>query len=245
MSLTTSQENTISKFLQEQDLPSLYCKYEWPRGSRKRDTWKNGFPELVRLEREISIAAKKNLLNRDHLIQIAEWGGGDRLKNRIIWSDPNKTKLYVNNEPGEWLINAPETAVEILDRQIKYFGPTYCSKLLHFALPQIFGALDTRLVQTFGKKAKKYPLLDLEVKHYGWGPSIRILKATWPKEYGTWISALNYFSQGLNQEGIKCPHPKQYEQFGLRTNRLWLPADVETALFSYTYQELSEYSKKE
>ena len=238
MPLTPAQQNTISKFLREQDLPCLYRKYEWPRRTYKRDTWEKGFPELFRLEKEISEAARENSLSRDHLVQIARWGGASRIIDKISWPDPTKTKLYVNDKPAEWLENTPEKAVEILDSQIYYFGPTYCSKILHFALPQIFGALDTRLVQTFGKEAKHYPLLDLEINRSGWGPSIRISKSVWPKEYGTWISVLNSFSQILNQDGIKCPHPQQYEQFGLRANGLWLPADIETALFSYTYQEL-------
>jgi hypothetical protein len=241
--LTSAQQNTISKFLREQDLPRLYQKYEWPRRTRIRDTWQTGFPELFRLEKEISQAARENSLNRNHLIQIAQWGGGARMKDRISWPNPTKTRLYINNKPADWLKKAPEKTVEILDREIDYFGPTYCSKLLHFALPQIFGALDTRLVQTFGKAAKQYPILDLEIIRSGWGPSIRISKSVWPKEFGIWISALNCISQILNQEEIKCPHPKRYEQFGLRGNGLWLPADVETALFSYTYLELGDACK--
>ena len=224
-------------------MPDLYRTYAWPPNTRKNDTWAKGFPDLFRLELLISKAAREKTLNRDHLVQIMRWGGGSRMKNKISWPDPTKTILYINNKPAEWLAQEPEKAIEFLNSQINYFGPTYCSKLLHFAIPQTFGALDTRLVQTFGNEAKHYPLLDLNVTRSGWGPSIRISKSVWPKEYGTWISVLNYFVQILNRQGIKCSHPPQYEQAGLRKNGIWLPADVETALFSYTYQELDSPCK--
>lgn len=237
MSITTSKKNTVGKFLQEQDLPELYRSYVWPPNSRKKDTWEKGFPELFNLEKVISKAAREQSLSRDHLILIADWGRF-RNKNNIFWADPNKTNLYENNLPAQWVVEAPEEAITKLDEQIVGLGPTYCSKLLHFAIPQKFGALDTRLVLTFGKEAQQYQLLNLKVSWSEWGPSIPKSQSGWPKEYGTWILILNYFAQVLNETKIECPHPKQYVQSGLRTNGFWLPADVETALFSYTYREL-------
>ena len=39
---------------------------------------------------------------------------------------------------------------EILQRKIKGLGPTYLSKVLRFALPSEFGAIDTRIVRVVG-----------------------------------------------------------------------------------------------
>jgi hypothetical protein len=239
--LSTYQLNTLGKFLDDQNISDLYKRYTWPPHAKIKDTWNNGFPSLYTLETEISKAARERRLSLDHLIQIASWGKF-RKKNSISWPNPNKTQLYVDNKPNEMVVKFPDRTVAILDDQISGFGPTYCSKLLHFALPQIFGALDTRLVQTFGKDAP-ISLLNLKVTWSDWGPSISKYQIGWPKEYGTWVSILNYVAQILNQREIKCPHPQQYETSGLRINGLWLPADVETALFSYTYYELNDDNK--
>ena len=54
MNLTKFHEDIINKFLNEQDMAELYRSYRWPPKSRKMDTWKNGFPDLFKLEMEIS-----------------------------------------------------------------------------------------------------------------------------------------------------------------------------------------------
>jgi hypothetical protein len=234
MPISLSQIYTIDKFLHEYEISDLYREYKW-----KKDVWDkdNGFSDLFHLEQEIVKAAQDGLLCQDHLLKIAKWGGL-RNKNKIFWAEPNKIKFYIHKSPAEWLIREPEKAISILEDQINGFGPTYCSKLLQFAVPQLYGALDTRLVRTFGRESKWYPLLDLKVTRSGNGWMIPKHQPGWPREYGTWIHIINHIANTLNRNGTRCPHPRQYEESGLRANGNWLPADVETALFSYTYRAI-------
>jgi len=225
----------INRFLQDQDLSALYQSYTW-----KKDTYENGFTDLFRLEKEISFAARHNSLGIGHLIDIAKWGQLPNTK-QISWPEPNKLTLYVNDLPAPWLKIEPEKAISVLERQIHGFGPTYASKLLHFAVPQIFGALDTRLVRTFGKgdpDAQRYPFLNMTVTWSGNRWAILSYQPGWADEYGKWVGILNYIANSLNKEGSLCHHPKKYVISGLRDDDSWLPADVETALFSYASQEI-------
>ena len=241
MSLPGNHLKIIETFLTEQDFPDLYKSYIWDPKKTNCDTWENGFPQMFALEQEISAAARSHTLNRNHLVKIKEWGGNHRNKNKIAWPHPETIQFYEGNLPAEWLVRHPERAISLLDNEIDQFGPTYCSKLLHFVVPQICGALDTRLVQTFGLEAQHYPFLNLKVtKGTGptWGPSISKSQSGWPSEYGTWVSILCRFAHTLNVSKIPCPHPEKYVTSGLRQQSRWLPADVETALFSYTYVEL-------
>ncbi|MBT8508710.1 hypothetical protein AZH53_09865 [Methanomicrobiaceae archaeon CYW5] len=234
MTLSESHHATINRFLQDHDLPDLYRSYTW-----KGDTWEKGFPDLFRLEEMISQAAMDNALDRTHLIEIATWGSLPNPKN-VSCQDPIRISLYHDGAPAFWLENEPENAVCILGCRIRGFGPTYCSKVLHFAVPQIFGAIDTRLVRVFGKgdplSGGKYQLLDLNVSYSNNLWQIPRDQEGWPREYGTWVRVLNHIAGALNTEGIACPHPEQYLQSGRREEGKWLPADVETALFSYASQ---------
>jgi hypothetical protein len=239
MSLTQPQQHELNRLLKDLKIKfsDLYKEYEW-----EGDTWnkKDGFPDLFRLEQSITKAAKDNALNREHLIEIAIWG---RLPNRnqITCYNPIKITLYKGNTHAKWLEREPENAVWILEGQTRGFGPTYCSKLLHFAVPQVFGAIDTRLVRTFGQgdpDSHRYNLLNLEVKRSGNRWAIESRQAGWPHEYGTWTEILGEIAKTLNQSGISCPHPEQYYEEGMREKGVWLPADVETALFSYASKEL-------
>ena len=229
-------QQKINKLLKDLDLRDLYKKYEW-----KGDSHSNGFPDLFRLETEISDAARKNSIMQHHLVDIAKWG---KLRNtkKISCQEPIKLTLYVNNLPASWLATEPENAISILDAQVKGFGPTYASKILHFAVPQIFGALDTRLVRIFGNSAPKYYLLNLVAEKSGDRWLIPPSQTGWPGEYGIWIGILKNIADRLNEEHKFCPHPQKYLESGLREEGIWLPADVETALFSYASQEISETS---
>jgi hypothetical protein len=223
---------TLERIVHDLDFPQLYKSYEWVD-----DTWENGFPDLFRLEKEISAAAKQNSLRREHLLKIAKWG---KLPNigRIACPDPIKITLYQNDLPAPWLVTDPQKTVSLLQDQIDGFGPTYVSKLLHFAVPQICGALDTRLVRVFGNKAQKYPLLDLSALEVAGRWAIPATQPGWPGEYKIWVKILEVFADYLNQNQIPCPHPENYVKAVMRLPGVWLPADVETALFAYASQEL-------
>jgi hypothetical protein len=183
MALTTSQENIVDSLLQEQKFPKWYRSYTW-----KDDTWKTGFPDLFRLEQRISRAARERAIGEQHLLEIAEWGGL-RNKKRISCPKCIKIRLYGKDAPAGWLKKEPEKAVWLLENQILGFGPSYSSKILHFAVPQVFGAIDTRLVRIFGQgdeAAQRYPLLDLKVTKTGSGWAIFSNQNGWPDEFGTW-----------------------------------------------------------
>ena len=176
----------VDRFLKDnkQRMPNYYRSYTW-----EGDIWDDGFPQLFELERIISQAAKDNLLEGAHLKKIADWGKLPNKKPLTRIKHFNITLYGVDKQPVPWLRKEPENAICIIEGRIRGFGPTYSSKLLHFAVPQIFGALDTRLVQIFGKNSndlKSYRFLDLEVSRPKKGrPSIDPKQDGWPEEYGT------------------------------------------------------------
>ena len=238
MTNNIAENSEVARFLKEheQDMPEIYKTYDW-----EGDIWKKdfGFPKLFELEREISKAAKAYALDKKHLMMIAIWG---KLRNRkrIERIEKFKITLYINDEPAFWLTDEPENIISIVVCRIPGFGPTFSSKLLHFAVPQVFGILDTWLVRTFGEgdlDSQCYKFLNLkatEQRDGGW--AIPTTQPTWPDEYGTWIRILNYLAEKLNTDKIPCPHPLNYIEAGLRKDGIWYPADVETALFSYAYE---------
>ena len=234
MENTQDLQQTLGEMYRELNFPDLFRTYTW-----ERDTWSAGFPDMFRLETEISAAARAQMIRKDHLVKIARWG---KLPNisRIRCPDPVKISLYENDLPAQTLVNEPQTTIWNLQGQISGFGPTYLSKLLHFAVPQICGALDTRLVRIFGKDAPQYHLLDLYVRNDKGRYYIPAIQAGWPWEYGTWVKILNSTATFLNSNRIPCPHPSAYLEAGLRIKDEWLPADVETALFSYASKELGK-----
>jgi hypothetical protein len=229
-------KKTLDKILLDLNFPRLYKEYEW-----KGDTYDKGFPDLCYLETTISDAAKNGDIRQHHLIEIAKWG---KLRNAkgISCAEPLSLVLYENGEPAPGLLQEPENAIKKIDALVKGFGPTYSSKLLHFAVPKVFGALDTRLVRIFGNAAPEYRLLDLNAAQSGDRWLIPPGHDGWPGEYGTWIAVLNYLAEQLNKKGNSCPHPRIYYEKGLREEGVWLPADVETALFSYASQQLKASS---
>jgi hypothetical protein len=223
----------VIDFLQDysDQIPRFYESYTW--NSRSPE---DSHRELFDLEKEISTAAKLNCIKHSHLLKIAEWGKHPN-KKKISGPDPLNLILYDGGKPVVCLRFEPVNPICIIEGRISGFGPTYSSKLLHFAVPEIYGALDTRLVRVFGNVSKdtsSYPMLDLNVTRPKKGrPSIPRDQPNWPEEYGTWVAILNYYANVLNANRIYCNHPPYYYDAGLRMNNQWLPADVETALFSY------------
>ncbi len=60
----------VDRLLSALDFPALYRGYAW-----KNDVWGKGFPDILRLEREVTAAARDRALGLDHVREIARWGG--------------------------------------------------------------------------------------------------------------------------------------------------------------------------
>jgi hypothetical protein len=129
----------------------------------------------------------------------------------------------------------------ILRKNTRGLGPTYLSKVLRFALPSEFGAIDTRIVRVVGNgdsNSKEQSWLSLKVRNDGYGWYIPENQSAWPKDYSRWINILRFFAQLLNNSGKLCPHPKDFVINGLRTAGVWTCADIEMAIFSHVSKHL-------
>lgn len=237
MPSSSQLQGRIESFLADHDLGSLYREYNWDR-----DTWDNGFPKMMQLEIDLRMAVKCGYLTRTHIMSVAEWG---HLRNqeRVECREFFWISLYDGDDLAEWLKTEPSSPLEILRENIKGMGPTYFSKILMFSRPQLYGAIDTRLVRVFGNgdiAIKSHSWLSLAVKNYGYGWYIPENQTSWPGEYNTWIEILHHMAHQCNTSGHKCPHPDKYVVLGLREKGIWIVADIETALFSYASKRLKE-----
>lgn len=224
-------ESDLKAFAQSHDFASLYKVYEWGQ-----DRWPAGFRDILRLELETTGSARRNHLNRQHVLSIATWG---KLRNigGVKSSDPVALFLYHGDEPAQHIQTDPVAPLRQLRKQTKGLGPTYLSKILRFALPQEYGALDTRLLRVIGigdSRVKRHNWLSIAVKNYGYGWYIAASQHAWPGEYSRWINILRFLAHWLNSTGKHCPHPTDFVRHGLRKQGMWACADVEMALFSYT-----------
>ena len=237
MSLTTEVQERIHSFLAAHDLGSLYREYRWTS-----DTWENGFPAMRQLEIDLSMAVKHGYLTRTNIISVARWG---RLRNikRISCPELMTFSLYQGGDITEFFSLPPSSALGPLRDSIRGIGPTYLSKILMFSRPQLYGAIDTRLVRVFGTGSgdvEGLRWLSLAVKNFGYGWYIPEYQTSWPGEYDTWISILHHIASRCNSLGYRCPHPDEYITAGLREKGIWIAADVETALFSFASKSLSK-----
>ncbi len=224
------RQEQVDHLLCDLDFPALYRGYTW-----KGDTWERGFPEIFRLEREVTAAARNRTLGLDHARDIACWGGLPA-PECIGCADPLSIILYFGGSPAYWLVHVPANAIQFVEGRIPGFGLTYASKLLRFAIPCSFGAIDTRLVRVFGRGDPgvcRYPLLNLTASPIGNRWAILATQRGWPEEYGVWTEVLRAIARWLNREEVCCPHPAGFVVAGLRNEEIWAAADVEMALFSY------------
>jgi hypothetical protein len=235
MTNNPTENNGVKKFLVDHklDMPDLFRTYDYDG-----DYYVDGFPKRFDLEQKIIKAAKQNSFDKEHLLMIADWG---HLRNKKPVEEIDhaiKITLYINGEPVNWLKDKPENIIRDVEN-IPGFRVTFSSKLLHFAIPQIFGILDTWLVRTFGEgdpAHQRYKFLKLKVTNPKGGWRIPTTQPSWPAEFGAWIRILSYIADQLNKEKILCPHPSKFIEAGLRKDGIWYPADVESALFCYAYE---------
>ena len=231
--LKTSVKDCIDDLIETCDFPELYRTYAW-----KRDLWQNGFPDICRLEREVGDAARAGTLSEEHLKAIARWGGLPNIE-RIRAPAPIRIALFEDGDVARWVRENPENAIRVLGGQIRGFGPTYTSKLLRFAAPELFGAIDTRIVRVFGAgDTARLHLLDLTATPVDGRWAILSGQQGWPEEYGTWTAILTYAAAELNAAGQPCPHPEALTNAGLRERGIWLNADVEMAFFNYASEKI-------
>lgn len=217
------------------DLPKFYRQYDW-----KNDRWNDGFREIFQLEKSVTTAARNQRITKNHVLGIAQWGGLPNVERIRCYNDPLVIPLYDGDDISTAVKNDPVIAVRMLKQQTTGIGPTYISKVLRFAAPAEFGAIDSRLVRVFGfgdARSRKMQILNLTANQAQGGRWF-IGPDNWPGEYGTWIAILNYIAGILNSSGIVCHHPDQFVRSELRQQGIWLPADVEMALFSYASQAI-------
>jgi len=237
MDLPIQLREHIERFLADHRLCSLYEGYRWGG-----DAWENGFPNMRQLEIDLSMAVKHNYLTKTHIVSVARWG---RLRNvkRVQCPELMSVSLYLKDDLAGFFRLPPSSALTPLRDAIKGVGPTYLSKILMFSRPQLYGAIDTRLVRVFGKgdpNLEGLGWLSLQVRDFGYGWYIPEYQTAWPNEYDTWIRILHHIADLCNSSGHKCPHPDEYIAAGLREEGIWIAADVETALFSYASMRLEK-----
>ena len=245
----------LDHFLQDPDIDfrSLYKSYDWKpkscaseHGSHKwkQDTYEDEFPNVHRLEVQLRDHVNSGNITCDDIKDIVCWSGPR--ENQDIKID-HRVLVYlasrmISNPDTKFLDDdlmdldkTPSTPIILLYDGVKGIGVTYTSKVLRFALPEQYGAIDTRLVRVFGEgdqKSRQHHWLTLKVSVPGnW--RIDSSQKNWPSEYGTWINILRYFAQSLNEQKIECPHPKSFVKSELRKDNAWTCADVEMALFAY------------
>lgn len=224
----------LDAFLKSNDMQALYKSYAW-----KNDTYARGFPDIAKLELQLRNSEIDTGITLNDAIDVAKWGAM-RNQKRISGSAtvlPKNTLISADGATQPCVETQPQEPIDTL-KLINGFGPTYQSKVLRFALPEEYGAIDTRIVRVFGQgnpKANKHAWLELKTtlgthkgKATGW--SISNTQKNWPSGFSRWINILRYIAGKI--EG-KCLHPRQFEEYGLRKDGVWTCADVEMALFSY------------
>lgn len=232
--LRTELIEELQAFLHEVDFVDLYRRYEW-----KSDTYSDGFPDIYRLESQLGTHARTSGLTLSDVKAVALWG---RLRNigRIQGPATVLPRGSLYNDVGA---SVPELAANLLApvralqaTPLRGVGPTYLSKMLRFAVPREYGAIDTRCVRTFGQgdpKYQRHSWVDLSARNDGYGWSIPSTQPAWPDAYGQWVNILRYFAHALP---ANCPHPVGFLAARLRETGVWYCADVEMALFSFASQ---------
>ena len=223
-------QSSLEDFARKHDFEKLYREYSW-----RADTWQKGFPDILRLETRIANAARNNLVRKSDVLAIAEWGSLRNIQ-RIECPPTFTLPLYENERPDKRIETDPLIPLRILQASTTGLGPTGLSKVLRFALPSEYGVIDTRIVRMMGVGdaiSKRESWLSLRARNDGYGWYIPKNQSAWPREYSKWINILRFFSRLLNDSGRPCPHPEAFSRNGLRTQGIWVCADVEMALFSY------------
>lgn len=221
----------LDSFLETKTFVDLYSSYNW-----KKDRLDNGFPDIFSLENRLVLSKHATGVDLSEIKCVAKWGGNHKeiIGPAIVL--PKCSLVGDDGTPNPGLESDPLKPLKQF-ANVKNIGPTYYSKVLRFALPQEYGAIDTRLVRVFGEGDRaEHQWLTLSAKESAknrW--YIPEIQSGWPSEYRKWINILRYFASKLENN---CPHPQSFVDAGLRETGVWGCADVEMALFSYASQQL-------
>jgi len=233
-SLSENLRTRLTEFAEPEHFADWYQGYRWGA-----DTWAHGFPRILELELALTATARQNEVRVCDVKRVVEWGHAGRVTKAL--QDPLILPLYdEDGKPSRKLIEGPTGPVRRVQSRVIGVGHTGSSKVVRFAMPSEFGAIDSRLVRVFGQD---YPgslgWIDL-VAQQGSDGRWSIKPHGWPGGYATWINILRFFGGWLQDQGIKCPHPPSFVDEGLREEGIWYYADVEMALWSYASDQLGE-----
>ena len=212
-------ELQLIQFVANQDWMALFKAYQW-----HNDSWANGFPDVLRLETQLRVSVQKGEITRQDIRDVACWA------NFSSYSNIRSPKFIPLTEESSLL-----PAIISLEKKVKGLGSTYLSKVVRFSFPHRAGALDSSLVRVFGigdPAVNQYQWLTLRARKSGPGWSV-YRDRMWHGEYEKWLRILAKMATLLNEQAIVCPHPQAFIESGLRTEGLWICADVEMALYAY------------
>ena len=234
--LTKLLENQITLFVDSQDWVGLYKGYRW-----HNDTWENGFPDILRLETQMRSSLQNSEIKKKDVLDVAYWG---KFFYPSMISAPESIPIAeeVLKDDGRFLLQALIT----LKQNVDGLGPTYLSKIVRFAFPDRAGALDSRIVRVFGigdPTVNQYQWINIRTHKFGTVWAIN-RDRRWPLEYGMWLQILTKMVSLINARGIFCPHPRKFLDAGLRTEGIWISADVEMAIFTYITSVLNRLEAK-
>ena len=232
----TTGGHGVVKLIQRQTFPQLYRDYQW-----QNDSYAAGFPDILKLECQLRASDATTGIGSRDVQDISAWGrkpGRPKLRPGLL--DPIMIPGLFRTPQGAsqpLLEHHPGMVLQPIAVRVEGLGPTYQSKALRFALPIEYGAIDTRCVDCFGAAALE-PFQWLTIANRGGGAGQRRHipdDGRWPHQFEVWINILRYFANRLNGAGVACPHPDPFVDQGLRQRGEWACADVEMALFSFTY----------
>lgn len=209
-------ETEIAQFVELLDWVRLFKDYKW-----YNDTWEDGFPDILRLEKQFRASLQNGEIKRQDILDIANWGK---------FSYPPRIAYFKAISIDEEI-----TLLQLLATLARGIGVTYISTVLRFAFPNRAGTLDSNIVRAFGigdETVNQYHWLTFRTKksRNGWAV---FRDRTWHLEYQKWLMILSKMVSLVNDKGLFCPHPQPFLDTGLRTEGIWIVADVEMAVYSY------------
>ncbi len=223
------RQEEVDGLLGHLDFPALYRSYVWGD-----ETWEKGFSGVLALEREMAAAARSRTIGPEHV---------QKITRRIGCTGRLAVTLYIGDAPAYWLMHEPGETARAVGEKLPWLGPTDTGRILRFAVPEVFGALDARLVRVFGcgdPAVQRYPLIDLIAERFAGRWDIPAGQPAWPAEFGAWTGVLHAIARALNREEICCPHPAGFVAARLRCRGIWAAADVEMALSGYASRVIGE-----